>query len=146
MRNKRICVFCGEKPAPFRSSNFICGGTYQVCCISCEKELGQLPELEQCRRALRLGLAETPELLDERIDILTNAESHRPKCLRCGQAIKFGAVQHLDNTPLNDGIFSDTFDVVPAFCKSCGKIEFFDPEFLNRSKYTAYLIALDSNE
>ena len=144
MRDKRICVFCGKKPAPFRSSNIVCGGTLQVCCISCEGELRSLNELEQCKRALRLGLADTPKKLEERIDVLSNAESHRHECLRCGAKLTYGAVQHLDNTPLNDSIFSSTFDVVPAFCSSCGRIEFFDPNFLNRNKYTAYLIELDS--
>ena len=144
MKDKRICVFCGKKPAPFRSSNIVCGDTLQVCCISCENEVRTLSELEQCTRALRLGLADAPHKLKERIDILTNAETHRHKCLRCGAELTYGAVQHLDNSPLNDGIFGGTFDVVPAFCVSCGKIEFFAPEFLKRNKYTAYLIELDS--
>lgn len=144
MRDKRICVFCGTKPAPFRSSNIVCGGTLQVCCISCEDEVRSLSELEQCKRALRLGLADTPKKLEERIDILSNAESHRHKCLRCGAKLTYGAVQHLDNSPLSDGIFTGTFDVVPAFCTSCGRIEFFDPKFLNRNKYISHLIELDS--
>ena len=144
MKNKRICVFCGEKPGPFRSSNFICGGTLQVCCVSCEEELRSLTELEQCKRALRLGLAETPEKIEERIDVITNAEAHRHECQRCGAKLTYGSVQHLDNTPLNDGIFNGTFDILPAFCESCGKIELFDPKFLNRNKYIQHLIDLDS--
>ena len=144
MKNKRICVFCGKKPSPFRSSNIVCGGTLQVCCVSCEDEIRALSELEQCQRALRLGLADSPKKLDERIDVLTNAEEHRHKCLRCGTKLTYGAVQHLDNTPLNDGIFSGTFDIIPAFCISCGRVEFFDPDFLQRNKYTAHLIDLDS--
>jgi len=144
MKNKRICVFCGEKPGPFRSSNIICGGTYQVCCIACEEEIKQLNELEQCKRALQLGLAETPDALEERIDVLSNAEAHRPSCLRCGTLLRFGSTQHLDNTPFGDNIFRDPLDVVPAFCSSCGKIEFFNPDFLNKNKYTAYLLELDT--
>ena len=144
MKNKRICVFCGEKPGPFRSSNVVCGGTLQVCCLSCEEELRSLTELEQCKRALRLGLADMPKKLEDRIDVITNAEAHRHECLRCGAKLTYGTVQHLDNSPLNDGIFSGTFDVVPAFCSSCGKIEFFDPVFLEQNKYTAYLLELDS--
>ena len=144
MRDKRICVFCGKKPAPFRSSNIVCGGTLQVCCISCEEEVRALSELEQCRYALRLGLAETPEKLEDRIDILTNAEAHRHKCLRCHEKLTYGGVQHLDSSPLNDSIFSNTFDVIPAFCRSCGRIELFNPGFLKRNKYTAYLIELDT--
>lgn len=146
MKNKRVCVFCGEKPAPFRSSEIVCGGTYQLCCIPCEEELRQLNELEQCRRALRLGLANEPEKLAERIDVLTNAELHRHKCLRCGAAVTYGTVQHLDNTPLNDSVFHGSLDVVPAFCKSCGKMEFFHPEFFRKNKYLACLIELDTGE
>ena len=144
MNHKRICVFCGEKPGLFRSSNIVCGGTLQVCCIPCEEEMRTLSELEQCKRALRLRLADMPEKLEERIDILTNAEAHRHTCLRCGAKLTYGSVQHLDNSPLNDSLFSDMLDVVPVFCKTCGKIEFFDPDYLMQNKYIAHLIELDS--
>ena len=57
MTNKKVCIFCGEKTGLFRASNIVCGGTLQLCCVSCENELKELTELEQCHRALRLGLA-----------------------------------------------------------------------------------------
>lgn len=146
MANKKVCIFCGEKPGLFRASNIVCGGTLQLCCVSCENELKELTELEQCHRALRLGLAEDQEKIEARIDVLTNSETHRPMCMRCNTKLKFGREQRLDNTPLGDGIFSDTFDVVPAYCSTCGKIEFYSPDFIRRNQYLAHLVAADTDQ
>ena len=144
MENKKVCIFCGEKPGLFGKASIVCGGTIQFCCSGCEHELKQLDELEQCRRALRLGLAEDQEKRNARIEVLTNAEAHRPACLRCNTKLKYRREQHLDNTPGRDGIFSETFDVIPAFCSTCGKIEFFDPDHLRRNPYLSHLIAVDT--
>lgn len=151
MANDKICVFCGEKTGAFRTTYVICGGAYQTCCKECAKEVNDLTQYEQCRRALKLGLASYPEMLekyikkvDEEQAIADKAEEHRPSCLRCGKKLRFQQVEYLDNSPLRDGLLSTTFDVLPAFCESCGKYEFFNPEVIEKNPYLAHLIKTDT--
>ena len=144
MENEKVCVFCGQKPGPFRSTYVHCSDTLQFACKSCEKELRELDEVEVCSRALRLRLAENPQRLEQRIALITQAEEHRPACLRCGTKLVFMEEQSLDNSPMGDGILSDTLDVIPAVCQNCGKMEFFEPSYLRRNKHIAYLIYKDT--
>lgn len=146
MDNDQICVFCGEKPGTFRSTTVACGGTIQPACKSCEKELKGLDEAEVCRRALVRGIAENPDRLRDRIELLNTAEEHRPRCLRCGSSLNFMKVQSLDNSPYKDTIFKEPFDVLPAYCESCGKYEFYNPAIIRKDKYIAYLIWKDAQE
>ena len=141
-----VCVFCGQKPGAFRSTTVACGYTVQVACKACEKELKELDELEVCRRALIRGIAEKPDRIRERIELITEAENHRPKCLRCGCGLTFMDVQELDNTPMQDSVFTDPFEVLPAYCESCGKYEFYNPVIVCKNKYLAYLIWKDTQE
>lgn len=92
------------------------------------------------------GLAELPEKLKERIDLINEAENHRPKCTQCGGKLVFTLVQALDNSPLRDSIFKDPFEVLPAYCEACGKYEFYNPEVVCKNKYLAYLIKKDTGE
>ncbi len=141
---KEVCVFCGEKIGAFRKDIVYCGTTTQASCKNCAKEVADLVEVERCHRALKLGLAEYPDKIQERITLLTEAENHRPACLRCGAKLKFGHVQNLDNSPLRDGIFSETFDVLPAYCGDCGKIEFYLPAYARQDRFIEYLIKKDT--
>ena len=141
-----LCVFCGQKPGTFRSATVACGSTVQVACKACEKELKDLDEIEVCRRALIRGIAEKPDRIRERIELITEAEKHRPKCLRCGTNLTFMDVQELDNTPLQDSVFMEGFNVLPAYCESCGKYEFYNPVIVRKNKYLAYLIWKDTQE
>ena len=141
-----LCVFCGQKPGTFRSTTVACGSTIQVACKACEKELKGLDEVEICRRALVRGIAENPDRIRERIELITEAENHRPKCLRCGANLSFMKVQELDNSPMRDTIFKEPFEVLPAFCESCGKFEFYNPEIIRKNKYLAHLIWKDTQE
>lgn len=141
-----VCVFCGQKPGTFRSTTVQCGATWQTACKSCEKDLKDLDEVEICRRALVRGIAEKPEWIRERIELITEAENHRPKCLRCGAPLFYMEVQELDNSPLRDTIFKDPFEVLPAYCTSCGKYEFYNPDIARKNKYIAYLIRKDTQE
>ena len=141
-----LCVFCGQKPGTFRSTTIQCGNTWQQACKACEKELKDLDEVEVCRRALIRGIAENPERLRERIELITEAENHRPKCIRCGTNLTFMEVQELDNTPLQDSVFMDPFEVLPAYCESCGKYEFYNPVIIRKNKYLAHLIWKDTQE
>ena len=109
-----LCIFCGQKPGTFRSTTLACGSTIQVACKACEKELKDLDEVEVCRRALVRGIAENPERIRARIELLTEAENHRPKCLRCSTNLTFLKVQELDNSPMRDSIFKEPFEVLPA--------------------------------
>ena len=146
MANDSICVFCGQKPGTFRSTIIRCAGTWQPACKACEKELKDLDEAELCRRALIRGIAENPERLRERIALIAEAENHRPKCLRCGGKLIFLEEQALDNSPMRDTIFQEDFEVLPAYCESCGKYEFYNPTIVRKNKYLAYLIWKDTQE
>ena len=139
-----LCVFCGQKPGTFRGTTIACGNTIQVVCKSCEKELKGLDEAEISRKALIRGIAEHPDRIRDRIELLSEAEDHRPKCLRCGADLTFMKVQELDNSPMKDSVFAGTFDVLPAYCESCGKYEFYNPVIIRKDKYLAYLIWKDT--
>ena len=141
-----LCVFCGQKPGTFRSTTIACGGTIQVACKACEKELQDLDEIEVCCRVLIRGIAENPERIRERIELITEAENHRPKCLRCGNSMTFMDVQELDNSPMRDSIFKEPFEVLPAYCTACGKYEFYNPDVIRKNKYLAHLVNKDTQE
>ena len=140
------CIFCGQKPGTFRSTTLACGSTIQVACKACEKELQDLDEVEVCRRALVRGIAENPERIRARIELLTEAEDHRPKCLRCSTNLTFLKVQELDNSPMRDSIFKEPFEVLPAYCTACGKYEFYDPDVIRKNKYLAHLVNKDTQD
>lgn len=139
-----ICVFCGQKPRFLQDTLIPCAGTQLNACKTCEKELQGLEELEICRRALIRGLTENPDRLQKRIELITEAENHRPKCLQCGEKLTFMKVQELDNSPMQDSLFKDPFEVLPAYCKSCGKFEFYKPSIVQKNKYLVYLINKDA--
>ena len=140
-----LCVFCGQKPGTFRGTTIACGNTIQVACKSCEKELKGLDEAEVCRRALMRGIAEQPERIRDRIELLAEAENHRPKCLRCGANLFFMDVQELDKSPMQDSVFKEPFEVLPACCESCGKYEFYNPVIIRKNKFLAHLIYRDTH-
>ena len=144
MANENICVFCGEKAGVFRSVEFNCAGTIQVCCKDCAKELKKLSEEDLCRRILQFGYAHTREAIEERLRLITKAEECRPACLRCGSKMKFEAVQYLDNSPFLDRLTSEGFEVLPTYCESCGKYEFYKYDIVKKNKYIAYLISKDT--
>lgn len=144
MANDQVCVFCGQKPGTFRGTTIQCGPTWQPACKTCEKELKDLEEVELCRRALVRGIAQEPDRLRERIALLTEAESHRPTCLHCGSKLVFMEEQELDNSPMRDSIFKDPFNVLPAFCESCGKFEFYNPVIIRKNKFLVHLIRKDT--
>ena len=146
MANEKVCVFCGEKLSYLRTVNQLCAGVYQLSCKRCDKELAGLSEEEQCRRALKLGLVEQPEKMEHFLEVAANAEAHRPTCLRCGTKLQFQTVEYLDNSPMRDGLFGDTFDVLPAYCEGCGRYEFFKPSFVEKDAYLARLLKLDTKE
>lgn len=141
-----LCIFCGQKPGTFRSTTLACGSTIQVACKACEKELKDLDEVEVCRRALVRGIAENPERIRARIELLTEAENHRPKCLRCSTNLTFLKVQELDNSPMRDSIFKEPFEVLPAYCTVCGKYEFYNPDVIRKNKYLAHLVNKDTQD
>lgn len=143
MANNKICVFCGEKVGLLGSSDMPCAGTFQPCCRICGREVTGLPEEEQCRRALKLGLARDPEKLEERIQFIESARSARPACLRCGGKLKYQTVKAMHNT---DSVLNIGFPVLPAFCEKCGKYEFFEPNTVRADARLAWLIRHDTGE
>lgn len=144
MANDNICVFCGQKVSSLRTGGIRCGNTWQTACRSCEKELKDRNEVELCNMALARGLADRPNDLRERINLITEAENYRRKCLRCGTKMFYMKVQELDNSPLRDTIFKEPFEVLPAYCETCGMYEFYNPEIARKNKYIAYLIRKDT--
>lgn len=146
MANDKICVFCGTQLGLFNDTTVQCGNTWQSSCKSCEKELKDLPELELCQRALVRGLAAEPERLRKRIELISEAENHRPKCLRCGGEMTFMRTQSLDNSPYRDSILKESFEVLPAYCASCGKYEFYHPGIVRKNKFLAHLIHKDTQK
>ena len=145
MANENICVFCGEKLGLFNSVSIACAGIDQPCCKDCAKDLKNLSEEDQCRRALRLGHAHCPEKLEERLELITTAEVHRPVCSRCGGKMIFESVQYLDNSPMRDSVFSEGFEVLPVYCESCGKYEFYKPDITDKNRFITYLIGKDTS-
>ena len=143
MANDKICVFCGEKVGLLGSSDMPCAGTFQPCCRICGREVTGLPEEEQCRRALKLGLARDPEKLEERIQFIESARSARPACLRCGGKLKYQTVKAMYNT---DSVLNIGFPVLPAFCEKCGKYEFFESNTVRADARLAWLIRHDTGE
>ena len=153
MANENVCVFCGEKMGFFHAMTVTCAGYYLPCCKNCYKELKNLPEEEQCRRALRLGLVQNTQALEayieqavKAVEVADHAEEHRPTCSQCGNKLRFQRVQYLDNSPMRDSLFSATLAVLPAVCPSCGKYEFYDPEIAEKNEYLAHLIKQDNAE
>ena len=146
MANEYFCVFCGEKLGMFNSASFACADVYQPCCKNCAKELKELSEEEQCRRALQRGCAQQPEKIEQRIELITTAEEHRPSCTQCGGKLIFEPVQYLDNSPMRDSVFSEGFEVLPAYCESCGKYTFYKPAVTNKNRLIAYLIHKDTSQ
>ena len=144
MANNDRCVFCGKTVGSFRSTNVLCGKTYQLSCKDCAKELESLDHPDRCRRALLRGLAYRPELLREYIEVSENAEAHRPKCTACGGRMIFMEEQHFDNTPHTDSIFHGSFAVLPAWCESCARFEFFNPAAVRKNPFLAHLEEKDS--
>ena len=143
MANNDRCVFCGEKVGSFRSTNVLCGKTYEPSCKSCEKEMNGLDHTERCRRALQRGLANRPELLREYIEVTQSAEDHRPTC-GCGGKLRFMEEQNFDNTPHGDSIFHGCFTVLPGYCTTCGRFAFFHPETVRSNPFLAHLIEKDT--
>ena len=87
-----------------------------------------------------------PERIRARIELLTEAENHRPKCLRCSTNLTFLKVQELDNSPMRDSIFKEPFEVLPAYCTACGKYEFYNPDVIRKNKYLAHLVNKDTQD
>ena len=143
MANDDRCVFCGQKVGTFRSTNVLCGETYQLSCKDCAREMESLPHIDRCRRALQRGLANRPELLREYIEVTQSAEDHRPTC-GCGGKLRFMEEQNFDNTPHGDSLFHGCFTVLPGYCTTCGRFAFFHPETVRSNPFLAHLIEKDT--
>ncbi len=141
---KEICVFCGSEVGYMRSEYVTCGPVGQYACKRCAREVNGLSEEEKCRRALQRGFTEARKSMEEYIAMVEGAEEARPACLRCGAKITFGEIQTLDNSPYRDGLLSGTFNVLPAYCKNCGKMELYNPAYISGNKLLSYLVKKDT--
>lgn len=143
---KEVCVFCGSEVSYMRSDYVSCGPVNQFACKACAKELKDLSALERCRRALQRGITEAKQTIEEYITMVETAEEARPACLRCGEKLRFGEVQTLDNSPYRDGLLSNTFNILPAYCHNCGKMEIYNPAYIGNNKLLSYLVKKDTGE
>lgn len=141
---KEVCVFCGEEVGYMRNEYVNCGPVCECACKRCAREVKEVSEVERCRRALQRGLSTSRKPLEEYIAMVEGAEEARPACLRCGAKLKFGEMQTLDNSPYRDGLLSSSFDVVPAYCTGCGKMELYHPAYLSGNKLLSYLVKKDT--
>ena len=145
MANDTACVLCGESLGMFRTSSLYLAGTRQCCCKTCAKEAETLSQEELCRRVLQSGHAAQPERLQARLEQFEQAQQLRPKCSACGTPMKFSEVVQLDCTPMMDSILCSTFDLLPAHCPACCKIDFYSPQLLEKDEQLAALYKLDTN-
>lgn len=145
MANDDRCVFCGKTVSSFRSTNVLCGKTYQLSCKDCAKELEPLDHTERCRRALQRGLAYRPEQLRSYIEIVSTAEDRRPKCPSCGGRIHFMRERLLDSSPFTDGLLSSAFSILPACCTDCGRYEFYNPDIVRKNPFLEHLLLKDTD-
>lgn len=143
MADNRPCIFCGKVPGFWGSCTVTVADIPQQACTDCSRELRGLSELELCQRALESGLAAQPEKIREHIAFVEEVDAKRPKCSVCGTPMVFRGIQTLDASPMRDGIFTSTFDVLPMYCPNCCKMELFWPEMLERNKELAHLYRID---
>lgn len=141
---KDICAICGETPGLLKSVTIVIGKTTQVVCSDCAKEVQGMGEVALCRHALSRCYAKSRDKIQARLDFITAAEEARPKCMRCNTPLKFSAKVTLDASPMRDSIFSSTFDLIPAHCPSCFKMELFSPEMLQQSEWMLCLYTQDT--
>lgn len=127
----------------FREESIIVGKTRQTCCSNCAKEVKDLSELELCRLSLQRGYAQNREKIEARVQLITQAEQARPKCLRCGGRMKFAERITLDSSPMRDTVFSSTYALLPCKCTACFRMEFYSPEVLKNDEMIAYLYSQD---
>ena len=113
---KETCVFCGAEVSDFVVKTVFCGPVIQYACKSCAKEAEAMSDEERCRRALQRRFAADPERIRAHLEVVEQAEEARPACLRCGEKLKFGEAQALDNSPNYDGLLTGSFDILPAYC------------------------------
>ena len=138
------CVFCGDEVSDFVVKTVFCGPVIQYACKRCFKEVETLSDEDRCRRALQRGFALSPERVREHLEIVESAEEARPACLRCGEKLRFGEAETLDASPNRDGLLSRTFDVLPAYCTNCGKMELYNPTYIAKNKLFSYLVNKDN--
>ena len=141
---KVICVFCGEEVSTMRGDYIPCGPVYQWACRNCIREVKPLGETDRARRVLQRRFTSKAAAFEEYIAMVDGAEEARPACLRCGEKLKFGEAQALHNNPLNE--WKSFFDVLPAYCTNCGKIELYRPEHIEKNKQLSYLVKKDTGE
>lgn len=141
---KEICAVCGESISGFKVVTLVVGKTSQTFCPGCAKEAQGMGEAELCRHVLSRSWAKNREKIQQRMDLVVAAEEARPKCLRCGTPIKFTGKVTLDASPMRDTLFSKTFDLIPAYCPNCFKMEFFAPEMIRQNELMALLYSQDT--
>ena len=145
MASDITCALCGETPSGFRREVIRVGNTTQWCCKSCSKAAADLSDEELCRKVLRLGFAQEPEKVEAHLEFIDEAKQVRPSCLRCGTPLKFRKIVYLDRTPFSDSILSNTFDLLPAVCPACHKIEFYSPDLTDQVEKFLYLYRQDTD-
>lgn len=141
---KEICAVCGESVGSFRAVAMTVGKTSQTFCSDCAKKAQNMGEVELCRHVLSRSYAKNREDIQARLDFLDAAEKARPKCAHCVIPLKFKKKVSLDADAIRSGLFANVFDLIPAYCPGCFRMELFAPEMLQQSKYLAELYNQDT--
>lgn len=144
---KEICVFCGNEVGYIRSEYVSCGPVSQWACKSCAKEVEPLTAEERCRRALQLGYAVAADSMREYLEKAESAEEVRPVCLRCGGKLSFKKHLVLHNISAEHSLtaeVSSSCAVVPAVCRQCGRMDFFDYDFVYGNGKLIFLVKKDT--
>lgn len=137
---KEICVFCGNEVGYMRSDWMPCGPVSQLACKNCIREMKDLNEVEKCRRALQRGLAVSREKLEEFVAMAEGAEDARPACQYCGEKMTFEKIVTLEK---KYDVFDPLFEILPAYCRNCGRMALFDPAYIRGNKTLSYLAEQD---
>ena len=138
MKEKTICVFCGQKKKvlPGLNDQYVdCGGSYELACNRCERKVRGLRAVERCELALKSGCASQPEKLRDHLsEHLEELEATYTglTCLRCGGRMKDGGNRYLgmsmvapDGHGPQDGLRYNGLEARMQYCEICGKLEFY---------------------
>ena len=140
---KETCVFCGEEVSTMRGDYIPCGPMSPWACKSCIREVKLLGETDRARLVLQRRFASQLAAFEEYVDMVDGAEEARPVCQSCGGDMTFKKKVTLEK---KYDLLEPFFEIIPACCKSCGRMVLFDPGHIRHSKELFFLAAKDTGE
>lgn len=138
-----VCALCGKKLSLFSQNALNCTGTTEIFCGDCYDRLYDLSPIQRARLVLEKGHPNDRDSLQNALERREADRAEKQKqrqsgltCLRCGKAMwrrgrrtfKLGE-ETFFFSDINR-LASGSMELELLQCESCGKIEFYDPEFL----------------